>query len=102
MHLNAGATERRLFVSWSWIPYDACQKKKKDHPANSESHFKVNYQGEVGMLVDPNTAIAQLIDPDPTKPVFLTGLRLPAVDNLGSRAPHDICKFAEPVDESNV
>ena len=60
----------------------------------------MNYQGEVDMSVDPNTAIAQLVDPDPTKPVFLTGLRLPAVDNLGFHAPHEICKIAEPVDES--
>ena len=54
------------------------------------------------MSVDLNTAITQLVDPDPIKLVLLTGLRLPAVDNLGFRAPHDICKSVEPVDESNV
>lgn len=42
------------------------------------------------MSVDLDTAIAQLVDSDPTKPVFLTVLRLPAVDNLQFRAPHDI------------
>lgn len=81
-------------------PYDACQEK--DHPAHSERLLKVNHQGDVDMSVDPSTAVVQLIDPDPTKPVFLTGLRLPAVENLGLRAPHDICKSVEPVDESNV
>ena len=50
------------------------------------------------MSVDPNSAVAQLVDPDSTKLVSLTGLRLPAVENLGLRAPHDICKFVEPVD----
>ena len=50
------------------------------------------------MSTDLNTAIAQLIDPDPTKPVFLTGIRLPAVDNLGLFTCHDIRKF---VDEPN-
>ena len=54
------------------------------------------------MSVEPNTAVAQLVDPDSNKPVFLTGLQLPAVDNLRFCAPHDIRKFVEPVDETNV
>lgn len=49
--------------------------------------LKVNYQGEVDMSVDLNNAITRLVDPDPTKPVFLTGLRLAAVDNLRSTLP---------------
>ena len=49
--------------------------------------LKVNYQGEVDMSVDLNNAITRLVGPDPTKPVFLTGLRLAAVDNLRSTLP---------------
>lgn len=54
------------------------------------------------MSVNSNTVIAQLIDSDLIKPVFLTGLWLPAVINLGFHVSHDICKFVKPVDESNV
>ena len=55
--------------------------------------LKVNYQGKVDMSVDLNTAIAQLIDPGPTKPVFLTGLRLPAVENSSSERSQFFSNF---------
>ena len=58
--------------------------------------LKVNYQGKVDISVDLNTAIAQLIDPDPTKPVFLTGLRLPAVDNSSSERSQFFSNFKSP------
>ncbi|KAH8431015.1 uncharacterized protein LDX57_008676 [Aspergillus melleus] len=69
---------------------------------DDESTFRVNYQGEVDASVDPGIAIAQLLDPDPLKPVFLTGLRLPILAELGFRCPSDLCTVAEPMEESNV
>jgi hypothetical protein len=67
----------------------------------SESHLCVNYQGELDTVADPNVAISQLVDADPNKPVFLTGLRLPIIENLEFRVPLDVCKVAEPFYESN-
>jgi hypothetical protein len=75
-----------------------------DHTATtvrSESHLCVNYQGEVDQNVDPHLVIAQLVDSDPHKPVFLTGLRLPIVQDLGFRVPLDVCNVVEPFYESN-
>lgn len=46
-------------------------------------------------------AVSQLVDPDPNKTAFLTGLRLPIVDDLGFRVPHDLCRVFEPFSESN-
>jgi hypothetical protein len=56
-------------------------------PTDSECTFQLNYQGEVDALIDPATTIAQLLDPDPSSPVFLTGLRLPIVADRGFAAP---------------
>jgi hypothetical protein len=53
----------------------------------SESHLCVNYQGEVDENVDPYVVISQLLDADLNKPVFLTGLRLPIIEDLGFRVP---------------
>lgn len=69
---------------------------------DDESTLRVNYQGEVDASVDPGMAIAQLLEPDPLKPVFLTGLRLPILAALGFRCPSDLCTVAEPMEESNV
>ncbi|KAJ5394680.1 hypothetical protein N7509_006467 [Penicillium cosmopolitanum] len=66
-----------------------------------ETQFHVNYQGEVDKTVDPLIVVSQLVDPDPNKPAFLTGLRLPTIDDLGLRVPHSVCKFFEPFHESN-
>jgi hypothetical protein len=74
------------------------------HPppsTKSEFAFRVNYQGEVDTLVDPATTIAQLLDPDPSSPVFLTGLRLPIVADRGFRCPYELCRVVEPMEESN-
>lgn len=46
--------------------------------------------------------ISQLLDPDPSSPAFLTGLRLPTVAELGFRAPYDLCTIVEPAEESNI
>jgi hypothetical protein len=74
------------------------------HPppsTESEYAFRVNYQGEVDTLVDPATTIAQLLDPDPSSPVFLTGLRLPIVADRGFSSPYELCRVVEPMEESN-
>lgn len=69
---------------------------------NDESTFRVNYQGELDASVDPGMAVAQLLEPDPLKPVFLTGLRLPILAELGFRCPSDLSTVTEPMEESNV
>lgn len=69
---------------------------------NSERDYLVHYQGEVDTSVDPATVIAQLLDPDPLGPVFLTGMRLQRVTDLGFRCPPDLCMLAEPMDETNA
>ncbi len=67
----------------------------------SERAFRVNYQVGVDMSVDAEIAIAQLLDPDLSGPVFLTGLRLPIVADMGFRCPYDLCTVVEPIEESN-
>ncbi|KAJ5161028.1 hypothetical protein N7492_006420 [Penicillium capsulatum] len=67
----------------------------------SESQFCVNFQGEVDDTVNPRVVISQLVDADHNKTAFLTGLRLPIVDDLGFRVPPDICRLFEPFSESN-
>lgn len=68
---------------------------------SSEARFRANFQGEVDEAFDPYLVLSQLIDPDPNKPAFLTGLRLPSVDSLGFRLPCDISTVVEPFDETN-
>jgi hypothetical protein len=68
---------------------------------SSESRFRANFQGEVDEAFDPYLVLSQLIDPDPNKPAFLTGLRLPSVDYFGFRSPYDISTIIEPFDETN-
>lgn len=67
----------------------------------SESQYCVNYQGQVDDTVDPYIVISQLVDCDPNKTAFLTGLRLPIIEDLGFRVPHDVCRVVEPFYESN-
>ncbi|KAJ5203619.1 uncharacterized protein N7498_004498 [Penicillium cinerascens] len=67
----------------------------------SETQFRVNFQGEVDEAFDPYLVLSQLIDPDPNKTAFLTGLRLPSVDNFGFRLPCDVSTVVEPFDETN-
>jgi hypothetical protein len=55
----------------------------------------------VDTLVDPATTIAQLLDPDPLSPVFLTGLRLLIVADRGFRCPYELCRVVEPMEELN-
>lgn len=62
---------------------------------HSESQFCVNYQGQIDKTVDPLIVISQLVDADHNKTAFLTGLRLPIVDDLGFRVPHDLCRLFE-------
>lgn len=68
---------------------------------SSESRFRANFQGEVDEAFDPYLVLSQLIDPDPNKPAFLTGLRLPSVDHFGFRSPCDISTVIEPFYETN-
>ncbi|KXL41588.1 hypothetical protein M433DRAFT_72742 [Acidomyces richmondensis BFW] len=68
---------------------------------SSESRFRANFQGEVDEAFDPYLVLSQLIDPDPNKPGFLTGLRLPSIDQFGFRSPCDISSIIEPFDETN-
>jgi hypothetical protein len=68
----------------------------------SESRFNVNQGGEVDASVEAAMVIAQLLDPNPTHPVFFTGVRLPALANIGFRAPYDLCTIVEPVEECNI
>jgi hypothetical protein len=63
--------------------------------ADPENDVVVNSQGEVDNYVDPTAAIAQLRDPDETGTVFLTGIRLPIVADLGFRCPRQLCGLAE-------
>lgn len=67
----------------------------------SELQFCVNYQGKVDKTVNSLIVISQLVDSDPNKTAFLTGLRLRIVDDLGFCVPHDLCRDFEPFSESN-
>lgn len=69
---------------------------------DSEEDFQVNCQGEINGSIDHRIVVAQLIDPDPVQPVFLTGLRLPSTESCGFRCPYDLCKVVEPEEECNV
>ncbi|EEA18485.1 hypothetical protein PMAA_102620 [Talaromyces marneffei ATCC 18224] len=68
----------------------------------SEEDFRISCQGEINGSMDYRIALAQLIDPDPVQPVFLTGLRLPSAENCGFRCPYDLCAVVEPEEECNV
>ena len=60
-------------------------------------------RGEVDPNVDPLRALAQsFIDPEPTDPVFLTGLRLPSVSDNTFLVPEELSRFVEPMHEENV
>lgn len=76
-------------------------QNKQSRPA-SEEDFRINFQGEINETIDHGIVLAQLIDPDPVHPVFLTGLRLPSVENCGFRCPYDLCAVVEPEEECNV
>uniref|UniRef100_A0A093V791 JmjC domain-containing histone demethylation protein 1 n=1 Tax=Talaromyces marneffei PM1 TaxID=1077442 RepID=A0A093V791_TALMA len=69
---------------------------------DSEEDFRVSCQGEVNGSIDHRIVLAQLIDPDPVQPIFLTGLRLPSAENYGFRCPYDLCAVVEPEEECNV
>jgi hypothetical protein len=47
-------------------------------------------------------AIAQLLDPDPVHPTFITGLRLLIMSRVGFAAPYRLSTIAEPFEESNL
>ena len=68
---------------------------------SSETRFRANFQGEVDEAFDPYLILSQLVDPDPNKPAFFTGLRLPSVDHFEFRSPCDISAIIEPFDGTN-
>jgi hypothetical protein len=74
----------------------------KDNSSGSECDYKVNSRGESDQSVKPGTAVAQLVEPDSSSPVFLTGLRLPVMAELGFQVPYELSAIVEPVEESNV
>jgi hypothetical protein len=74
----------------------------KQTQSASEEDFRINYQGEVNESIDPRIVFAQLVDPDPCSPAFLTGLRLPSVESCGFRCPYDLCGVLEPEEECNI
>ncbi|OKL55209.1 hypothetical protein UA08_09520 [Talaromyces atroroseus] len=74
----------------------------KQIQSDSEEDFRINYQGEINDSLNPGMALAQLIDPDPCRPVFLTGLRLATIESCVFRCPYDLCAVVEPEEECNV
>jgi hypothetical protein len=93
---TAGApSTRELFL-------DALSRIGSKTQSASEEDFRINYQGEVNESIDPKIVLAQLIDPDPCSPAFLTGLRLPSVESCGFRCPYGLCEVLEPEEECNI
>ncbi|EED14478.1 hypothetical protein TSTA_106880 [Talaromyces stipitatus ATCC 10500] len=76
--------------------------RSKQIQSASEEDFRLNYQGEVNESIDPTIVLAQLVDPDPCCPAFLTGLRSPSVESCGFRCPYDLCTVVEPEEECNI
>ncbi|CRG92697.1 hypothetical protein PISL3812_09762 [Talaromyces islandicus] len=74
----------------------------KRAPSAFEDDFQINCQGEVNESIDPTIVLAQLVDPDPCCPAFLTGLRLPSVERCGFRCPYALCEVLEPEGECNI
>ncbi len=73
-----------------------------DKPVGRGSTYTVFSRGERDDSVDPREAIAQLCDPEPTNPVFLTGLRLPGFSDGLFRTPMELSNFVEPYEETNI
>ena len=73
-----------------------------DKSMDCRSTYTVFSRGDRDDSVDLQEAIAQLCDPEPTNPVFLTGLRLPLLSNGLFRTPVELSNFVEPYEETNI
>ena len=73
-----------------------------DKSIDRRSKYIVFSRGERDDTVDPRKAIAQLSEPEPTNPVFITGLRLPLLSNGLFRTPVELSNFMEPYEETNI
>jgi hypothetical protein len=69
---------------------------------NSKPTCAVFSRGEGDDSVDLQEAIAQLVDPEPNNPVFLTGLKLPLLSKSLFRTLIELSNFVEPYEETNI
>lgn len=69
--------------------------------SSSKGTYEIYRQGERDENVDPREAIAQLCDPEPLNPIFLTSLRLPCIRRGVFETPVELSNFVEPYEETN-
>jgi hypothetical protein len=101
---------RVLRAEQCWNPHPLTNKELvlatldflNDQSMDSRSTYTVFSRGERDDSVDPREAIVQLVDPEPTNPVLLTGLRLPLFSNGLFRTPIEPSNFVEPYEETNI
>lgn len=81
---------------------ESLQKHGSSTLSQSKCSFRVNYCGEINMSINPDMAIAQLVDPDPAGLTLITGLQSPTVDRFGFAAPYKLSIIVKPFKESNI